>query len=78
MTPERDGWGFSAILQDLLSREPAKLPVSDLSELQTNLIELDTELVELFGLYWGRVRPPSQRGHVTYPYYYLQSEGFWH
>ncbi len=43
-----------------------------------NLIELKPELSELFGLYWHKIRPPSQRGNIAYPFYYLQSEGFWH
>ncbi len=48
------------------------------SSLPTNLIELTPELIELFGFYWHKVRPPSQRGNITYPFYFLQSEGFWH
>ncbi|MGB4871847.1 MAG: HNH endonuclease [Candidatus Promineifilaceae bacterium] len=43
-----------------------------------NLIPLTPELSELFTLYWHKVRPPSQRGNLTYPFYYLKSEGFWH
>ena len=57
------------------------LSVLDLFEqgsITTNLIELTPELGELFALYWHQVRPPSQRGMLTYPFYYLQSEGFWH
>ena len=46
--------------------------------ISANLIELTPELSELFSRYWHKVRPPSQRGHLTYPFYYLQSEGFWH
>jgi putative restriction endonuclease len=46
--------------------------------IKSNFIELTTELVELFGLYWHKIRPPSQRGYITYPLYYLKSEGFWH
>lgn len=46
--------------------------------INTNLIELTPELSELFGLYWHKIRPPSQRGNIAYPFYYLQSEGFWH
>lgn len=46
--------------------------------LTTNLIELSPDLVEIFDLYWHKVRPPSQRGSILYPFYYLQSEGFWH
>jgi putative restriction endonuclease len=46
--------------------------------IKSNFIELTTELIELFGLYWHKVRPSSRRGYITYPFYYLQSEGFWH
>lgn len=46
--------------------------------ISTNLIELTPELIELFGLYWHKIRPPSQRGNIAYPFYYLKSEGFWH
>jgi len=46
--------------------------------LTTNLIELTPELADLFATYWHTVRPPSQRGNLTYPFYYLQSDGFWH
>ncbi|MCB8986014.1 MAG: hypothetical protein H6659_19450 [Ardenticatenaceae bacterium] len=46
--------------------------------LTTNLIELSPELGELFTTHWHTVRPPSQRGILTYPFYYLQSDGFWH
>ena len=57
------------------------LAVLDLFEqgsLPANLIELTPELGELFALYWHKVRPPSQRGILTYPFYYLRSDGFWH
>jgi putative restriction endonuclease len=56
------------------------LAVLDLFEqgsLPTNLIELTPELGELFAHYWHRIRPPSQRGQITYPFYHLQSDGFW-
>lgn len=43
-----------------------------------NLIELTPELGELFSLYWYRLRPPSQRGVITYPFYFLKNDGFWH
>lgn len=43
-----------------------------------NLIELTPELGELFTLYWHSVDPPSQKGYLAYPFYYLKSEGFWH
>ncbi|MEZ4591742.1 MAG: HNH endonuclease [Chloroflexota bacterium] len=46
--------------------------------IHSNLIELDDELMELFGLYWRAVNPPSLRGDITMPFFYLRSEGFWH
>ena len=46
--------------------------------IQSNLIEFDDELVELFNIYWQIVKPPSQRGVIGYPLWHLQSDGFWH
>ena len=46
--------------------------------IHNNLIELDEELMELFGLYWRAVNPPSQRGDITMPFFHMRSEGFWH
>jgi putative restriction endonuclease len=57
------------------------LSVMDLfgqGRIQTNLIELNEDLLELFGIYWHIVRPPSQRGDITMPFFHLQSDGFWH
>jgi putative restriction endonuclease len=56
------------------------LAVFDLFEqgsIHANLIELTPELGELFTLYWHKVRPPSQRGILAYPFYYLKNDGFW-
>lgn len=36
----KGGWGFSDVMQDVLSREPKKIPVEDLSSLQQNLKDL--------------------------------------
>lgn len=44
----------------------------------TNLIQLNEDLLELFGIYWQIIRPPSQRGDITMPFFHLQSDGFWH
>ena len=35
--------------------------------IQTNLIEFDSELVDLSNICWQIVKPPSQRGVVGYP-----------
>jgi putative restriction endonuclease len=56
----------------------AVLDVFEQGRITANLIELNPELGGLFALYWHKVRPPSQRGLLTYPFYYLQSDGFWH
>jgi putative restriction endonuclease len=34
--------------------------------------------MELFGLYWRVVNPPSIHDDITMPFFYLRSEGFWH
>jgi putative restriction endonuclease len=44
----------------------------------TNLIELDSELSELFNLYWSIVMPPDKHGNIALPFYHLKSDGFWH
>ena len=69
---------------DTTHRAPHKplllLAVLDLFEqgsLTANLIELTPELGELFSIYWHKLRPPSQRGNIAYPFFYLQSDRFW-
>lgn len=57
------------------------LSVMDLfgnGRIPTNLIQLNEDLLELFGIYWHIVRPPSQRGDISMPFFHLQSDGFWH
>jgi len=44
----------------------------------SNLIELTSDLGELFTLYWSRVMPPDQRGNLALPFFHLKSDGFWH
>ena len=46
--------------------------------IKSNLIELSTELGELFTLYWVRVMPPDQRGNLALPFFHLQGDRFWH
>jgi putative restriction endonuclease len=46
--------------------------------IQSNLVEFDSELVELFNVYWHIVKPPSQRGVIGYPLWHLQNDRFWH
>jgi len=44
----------------------------------SNLIELTSDLGELFNLYWARVMPPDRRGNLALPFFHLRSDGFWH
>lgn len=37
-TPQQPGWGFSNIFEELMSRDPRKVPTSDLQTLQQNLV----------------------------------------
>ena len=39
--------------------------------IRRNFIELDDELMELFGLYWQAINPPSKRGDITMPFFHL-------
>jgi hypothetical protein len=35
--PQKEGWGFANVFEEMLSREPRRVPVEDLATLQTNL-----------------------------------------
>jgi hypothetical protein len=37
--PPSEGWGFSSVFEEMLSREPRKVPVEDLATLQKNLAQ---------------------------------------
>jgi putative restriction endonuclease len=57
------------------------LPVLDLFEqgmVETNLIELTSDLGELFSQYWVKVLPFGRRGNIVIPFFHMRSEGFWH
>lgn len=43
-----------------------------------NFVALTTDLIELFGIYWQVVNPPSQRADIFKPFYHLHNDGFWH
>lgn len=45
---------------------------------QANFIELDSDLIELFAIYWAKVTVPGKRGNISMPFWHLQSDGFWH
>lgn len=44
----------------------------------TNLIELSSDLSELFDLYCLKVMPPDSRWNIAMPFFHLSAEGFWH
>lgn len=46
--------------------------------IQTNFIELTSDLSDLFTLYWSQIVPPGQKTSVAFPFFFLRSEGFWH
>jgi putative restriction endonuclease len=57
------------------------LSVLDLFEqgiVESNLIELTSDLGELFSQYWAKVLPFDRRGNIVLPFFHLRSEGFWH
>lgn len=56
----------------------AILDLLDTGRIQTNFIQLDSELVESFEVYWEKVMVGERRGNPVLPFFHLQHEGFWH
>ncbi len=46
-------------------------------QIDSPFIEPSFDLIERFARYWDLVRPPSGKCNMAYPFYHLQSEGFW-
>ena len=46
--------------------------------ISTNLLELNTDLIQTFASYWSKVMPAERRGNISYPFFHLRSEPFWH
>lgn len=44
----------------------------------SNFIEPSFELAETFAGYWSRVMPLGTSASMSYPFYHLESSGFWH
>lgn len=68
-----------------LNRSPYKplllLSVMDLfaqGRITLNLVELSSDLGELFDLYCLQVLPSDSRWNIAMPFFHLCSEGFWH
>ncbi|HEU5012175.1 MAG TPA: HNH endonuclease [Roseiflexaceae bacterium] len=47
-------------------------------EIQTNFIELNAELLDVFDLYWTKVIGQDKASNIVLPFFHLKSEGFWH
>lgn len=43
-----------------------------------NFIEPSFELAETFADYWSGIMPVGTSGSMSYPFYHLESSGFWH
>lgn len=48
------------------------------SSITRNFIEPSFELAETFAEYWSLVMPIGTSGSISYPFYHLNSSGFWH
>ena len=46
-------------------------------QIDSPFIEPSFDLIERFARYWDLVRPPSGKCNMAYPFYHMQSEGFW-
>lgn len=53
------------------------LDLFDQGQIQTNLIELTTDLGELFQIYCNLILPPDQLYNIGMPFYHLRNESFW-
>ncbi|MBU0984158.1 MAG: HNH endonuclease, partial [candidate division Zixibacteria bacterium] len=47
-------------------------------QVSENFITPSFELVETFNRYWQAVMPLGKTTSMAYPFFYLQSDGFWH
>lgn len=45
--------------------------------IKTNYIELDSDLIDTFNIYWSRVMPPGFRTNIALPFYHLTYDDFW-
>lgn len=43
-----------------------------------NFIEPSFDLVDTFNIYWSSTMPLGTKGNMAYPFYHMNSEGFWH
>ncbi len=54
------------------------LDLFELGEIDSNLIEISENLLDLFDRYWVRVLPYIRPSTLAMPFVRMESEGFWH
>jgi putative restriction endonuclease len=54
------------------------LDLIDSESLTRNFIEPSFELAETFTGYWSKIMPLGSSASMSYPFYHLESSGFWH
>lgn len=54
------------------------LDLFDLGEINSNLIEITEDLLDLFNQYWVRALPFMKPSTLAMPFVRLESDGFWH
>jgi putative restriction endonuclease len=54
------------------------LDLFELGEIDSNLIEISENLLDLFDRYWVRVLPFIKPSTLAMPFVRMESEGFWH
>ncbi|MFP4266322.1 MAG: HNH endonuclease [Desulfonatronovibrionaceae bacterium] len=53
------------------------LDIAAQGELASPFIEPGFDLIERFGRYWSLVMDPGRKCNIAYPFFHMQSEGFW-
>jgi len=46
--------------------------------IQTNFVEFNADLMDVFDLYWDRIMGREKSSNPVMPFFHLRSEGFWH
>lgn len=54
------------------------LDLFELGEINSNLIEITDDLLNLFEKYWGRALPFMKPSTLAMPFVRMESDGFWH
>lgn len=46
--------------------------------IKNNFIEINSDLIENFNLYWSKIMPFHNRSNIALPFFHLKYEKFWH